>query len=176
MDWLIILASLLLPVVPLFFFPSCTCCGSSEPCEVTFCDSGTTPDELTVILDGMQNNAGVLGCQDAGLGCTWYNGRSFIVTKIEGQCQWNLSFAGPCSVPPNTNHSLVVQLFQSGTDLKIRVIMSTPAVAGGFQWENTLSATMPFDCSTLTTSATITVNTTSDGCQHDGSTAVSISV
>lgn len=34
MDWLLILSSLLLPVVPLFFFPGCVCCTPPDPCAL----------------------------------------------------------------------------------------------------------------------------------------------
>jgi hypothetical protein len=51
MDWLIILASLLLPVVPLFFMPGCPCC----PTGCTHCSD--SPTEATVTVSGLINSA-----------------------------------------------------------------------------------------------------------------------
>lgn len=52
MDWILILASLLLPVVPLFFFPGCVCCGVAT---CTHCSDVIS--EATVTISGVTNNA-----------------------------------------------------------------------------------------------------------------------
>jgi hypothetical protein len=58
MDWLIILASLLLPVVPLFFFPTCVCCP-----QATCGDACTTfPASITVTFSGFSNTAACTSC------------------------------------------------------------------------------------------------------------------
>ena len=89
-------------IVPLFFFPSCLCCGT--PC--TCCDPTTVPSTYQIDTSGFTNGL----CTS----CANYNG-SFIATQDFSVCEVTLGISGCCWVYTMSSGYCVNP---SGSDIK----------------------------------------------------------
>jgi hypothetical protein len=174
-EWLTaLMAAGLVPVVFGFFQGNCPCCGGvGEPCEEAWCDPSTTPDEIQVTFAGISNRPFTLGCHHSlSGGCTWFNGRTFLLPKLEGSCQWQMNFQN-CALPNGTDR-VVVQFFATGSDVWCRVTLVFPGPTSFAVWEGSMGA-FPIDCSAINVSPALTTQNVAVECQSNG-TAVTVFV
>jgi hypothetical protein len=174
MDWLLILSSLLLPVVPLFFFPGCVCC--TGPCP-TIC-SGASPFPVTVTISGWSNNVDCLDCAD--LDATYVVNENIPPLSL---CRGNLTPDDqPCVVFGCIN-GVLAEMIGSGGDTLVRITQLVNHSGGAacdpvfnpnkwnkVVWEYNLG-TSPQTCEGVGTVMAPHISTTGTLCTHDASDA-----
>jgi hypothetical protein len=158
MDWLLILASLLLPVVPLFFFPGCVCCP-------TTCGPGCTdlPTSCTVTFTGFSNGGFCSVCSN-------YN-TTYIINNSASGATCNFGRVAIAEFCPG-QHTVLISLSVSGGDTILTV--DNTINIGAFpnhtavRWEKNLG-TAPIVCNDIGTVSVPMTSTHEDQCAHDGS-------
>lgn len=96
MDWILLLTSMLVPLVPLFFFPACACCP--------ICSSCTSSPAASVQVDiaGLTN--------DSCTNCNALNATYILPVSSLFQCFWTVDIPTVCTVT-----TVTIELEQTGS-------------------------------------------------------------
>lgn len=176
MDWLLLLTSMLVPLVPLFFFPVCTCCAApaNDP-DCVFCYDPTFPDEVTITYAGIVNDLGCAAFGGSDL-CTDYN--ISVVLPKTGTCNYTLNVptvVADCGASSFIQYGASLQGGSVGGTFQARATFVTTSgvfVLCQLSWT---SANQPRgDCTGLVISCPISLNSTAgtNPCRSNGTSPV----
>lgn len=133
------------PVVPMFFFPNCVCCGSSQ-CGISgfACNPWSPPTTITADISGITG-----AYCPSGLDCIDIDGTYVLgsYADLTSGCRWQLTNNPFCATTP-TSYTITVFLGTSGLRVLTRVSTS---IGGNIEFLSSVLGTAPIDCTTLGT-------------------------